>query len=150
MKKILLTLALLVAAAFGVIYWQNAQVPDLGVVDGKLQPTGSRPNSVSTQTDDSSKRVQALPMKATLEATRSAIHAAIKTYGGAEVLVDEPRYIYAVFTTPLMKYHDDVEFYIDTANQQVHFRSASRAGYSDRGLNRQRYEALAQSYRSNR
>jgi uncharacterized protein (DUF1499 family) len=48
-----------------------------------------------------------------------------------------------------MKYHDDVEFYIDSIAQQVHFRSASRAGYSDRGLNRQRYEALAMSYEKN-
>ncbi|NNC55805.1 MAG: DUF1499 domain-containing protein, partial [Pseudomonadales bacterium] len=94
------------------------------------------------------KRVDAMPMKNTLEDTRAAIFSAIENYGGAKILVDKPRYIYAVFTTPLMKFNDDVEFYIDTSKSLVHFRSASRAGYSDRGLNRERYEALDERYRS--
>lgn len=146
MKKVLLGLLVLVALAFAVIYWQNAQVPELGVTDGKLQPPGSRPNSVSTQADDPARRVDVLPMKATTANTRAAILYAIKSYGGAEIIEERPEYIYAVFTTPLMKYNDDVEFYIDREKRQVHFRSASRAGYSDRGLNRERYNALASFY----
>ncbi|MGB5326424.1 MAG: DUF1499 domain-containing protein [Pseudomonadales bacterium] len=146
MKKFLVGLPIVLAVAFAFIYWQNAQAPELGVVDGKLKPTGSKPNSVSSQTGDESKRVAALPLKASLDATRTAILAAINNYGGAEIVVDQPHYLYAVFTTPLMKYHDDAEFYIDTTASQVHFRSSSRAGYSDRGLNRQRYEALAEFY----
>jgi uncharacterized protein (DUF1499 family) len=45
-----------------------------------------------------------------------------------------------------MKYNDDVEFWLDSDAKQVHFRSASRAGYSDMGLNRTRYEAIAELY----
>ncbi|MBT8139191.1 MAG: DUF1499 domain-containing protein [Gammaproteobacteria bacterium] len=148
MKKFLLALPLVLAAAFAFIYWQNSQAPALGVVDGKLKPTGDKPNDVSSQSTDEDKRVDPLPMKNSLEDTRAAIFAAIENYAGATIMVDQPRYIYAVFTTPLMKYNDDVEFYIDTTQSLVHFRSASRAGYSDRGLNRQRYEALDELYRS--
>ena len=149
MAKILLAILMLIAVAFSAIYFQNSRAPELGVVSGKLMELGSRPNSVASQTADEQKRVLPLAMKESAEATHKAIKAAIKQYGGAEIITETSDYIYAVFTTPLMKYHDDVEFYIDSIAQQVHFRSSSRAGYSDRGLNRQRYEALAMSYEKN-
>lgn len=149
MAKIFLAILTLIAVAFSAIYLQNSRAPELGVVSGKLMELGSRPNSVASQTTDEQKRVPPLAMKESADATHKAIKAAITQYGGAEIITDKSDYIYAVFTTPLMKYHDDVEFYIDTLTQQVHFRSASRAGYSDRGLNRQRYEALAKSYEEN-
>jgi uncharacterized protein (DUF1499 family) len=46
-----------------------------------------------------------------------------------------------------MRYRDDVEFWLDTESQQVHYRSSSRAGYSDMGLNRKRYNKIAELYR---
>lgn len=146
MTKILITLLVLVAAAFAFIYWQNSQTPTLGVVDGKLSPLGSRPNSVSTQSEGPSKKVETLAMKDSLEATKQSLLSAIDAYGGAEYIAVEDDYIYVVFVTPTMKYKDDAEFWIDTDNKEVHFRSSSRAGYSDRGLNRQRYEQLMISY----
>ena len=76
----------------------------------------------------------------------AAILTAVKSYGGAEVIKQEADYLYVVFTTDLMKFHDDAEFYLDADAREVHFRSSSRAGYSDRGLNRQRYEKLTTLY----
>lgn len=146
MTKILITLLVLVATAFAFIYWQNSQTPTLGVVDGKLSPLGSRPNSVSTQARDPSKKVETLAMKDSLETTKQSLLSAIDAYGGAEYIAVEDDYIYVIFVTPTMKYRDDAEFWIDTDNKEVHFRSSSRAGYSDRGLNRQRYEQLMISY----
>jgi uncharacterized protein (DUF1499 family) len=57
-------------------------------------------------------------------------------------------YIHVVAVTPLMRYRDDVEFFFDEDASLIHFRSASRVGYSDKGLNRQRYEAIAKAYAS--
>jgi uncharacterized protein (DUF1499 family) len=51
-----------------------------------------------------------------------------------------------VFTTRLFRFKDDVEFYIDADEGQVHFRSASRVGYSDMGANRKRYQAFKELY----
>lgn len=147
-KTILFIFAALIAAAFAYLYWQNSQAPTLGVVDGKLQPLSSRPNCVSTQTDIVEKRVDPLAMKDSTEKTISAIKDAITRYNYGEVSVKEEGkdYIYAVFTTPTMKWRDDVEFWVDEANRVVHFRSSSRAGHSDRGLNRQRYNNLVELY----
>ena len=146
MSKIFITLLVLVVAGFAFIYWQNSQTPKLGVVDGKLSPLGSRPNCVSTQAQDPSKKVDTLKMKGSLEETKQSLLSAIDSYGGAEYVVVEDDYIYVVFVTPTMKYRDDAEFWIDVANNEVHFRSSSRAGYSDRGLNRQRYGQLMINY----
>ncbi|NNC55193.1 MAG: DUF1499 domain-containing protein, partial [Pseudomonadales bacterium] len=57
MSKVLISILTLVAVAFAVIYWQNSRVPELGVVHGKLADLGSRPNAVSTQALEESKRV---------------------------------------------------------------------------------------------
>lgn len=44
--------------------------------------------------------------------------------------------------TRLLRFTDDVEIFVDEAGKLVHFRSASRLGYSDLGVNRKRMETL--------
>lgn len=129
------------------IYWQNNQVPRLGHDSGQLKPLGPRPNSVSTQTDSTEKWVQPWSFKQNREQTMEAIVKAVEQYGGARIVEQDDHYLYVVFTTNLMRFHDDAEFYLNEEEQQVHFRSASRAGYSDMGLNRKRFEALTELYR---
>ncbi len=144
--KTSLTILVLVASAFGFIYYQNSQAPKLGIENSKLKPLGSRPNGVSTQAQDPKKKVEPLVFKATPEATMEAIEQAVITYGGVEIVEKSSDYLYVVFTTPTMKFHDDAEFYLDSANKLVHYRSQSRAGYSDRGLNAKRFKKLAAAY----
>lgn len=148
MRAALLIVVVLVIAAFAIIYWQNSRAPELGHDDGRLKPLGSRPNAVSTQAREVSKRVEPWPFKDSRETTMAAIMRAVETYGGAEIKSRGDNYLYVVFTTPLMKFHDDAEFYLDESERGVHFRSSSRAGYSDRGLNRQRYERLRELYQN--
>ena len=42
---------------------------------------------------------------------------------------------------------DDVEFLLDPANKQLHFRSASRVGYSDLGANKRRMNKILSGLR---
>lgn len=130
------------------IYIQNNQTPTLGVENGQLKPVSKKPNNVSTQAVDEAKRVEPLAMKGSIEETMQALKSAVESYGGASIETETGNYLYVIFTTARMKYHDDAEFWIDQENGVVHFRSASRAGYSDMGLNRSRYEALAELYSS--
>lgn len=143
----LIVLAVFILANVGLIALQNQRVPALGVENGQLKPLSKKPNCVSTQAEDAEKRVPTLPFKGDAAATMTAIKAAIASYGGATIKEESATYLYAVFTTAKMKYNDDVEFWLDTDANEVHFRSASRAGYSDMGLNRQRFEKLAELYR---
>lgn len=71
----------------------------------------------------------------------------METYGSIVINEETETYIYAVATTCRMNYHDDMELYFDETKALVHYRSGSRAGYSDMGLNRERYDVISKAYR---
>ncbi len=146
LKIAVLIVLVLVIAAFAYLYWQNSQVPQLGHTDGRFTPLSDNPNGVSTQTDDPAKRVEPWPFRGDQASTLQAVKDAVEAYGGAEIVTEEPDYLRVVFVTPRMRYRDDAEFHLSAETQQVHFRSASRAGKSDLGLNRQRHERLTELY----
>lgn len=147
LPKALALACVVLATGLGAIYYQNSQVPNLGVRDGKLKPLGSKPNDVSSQTDNLAKKVEPLEFKESQEATLLALKSAINAIGGVEFKEEREDYLYVVFSSRFMKFRDDVEFWLDTDNQVVHSRSAARAGYSDMGVNRKRYDKLAAFYK---
>ncbi|RWZ55284.1 DUF1499 domain-containing protein [Halobacillus fulvus] len=118
----------------------------LGVKDGKLAPCPSSPNCVSTQAEDDSKKMAPLPFVGDLKETKDHVSALLKEMDRTEVENETERYLHAVVTSKLMKFKDDVEFYFDEEEGLVHFRSASRVGYSDMGVNRKRMESFTTSY----
>lgn len=146
MTTTLIIIGLLLGVYLYRVYSQNSQLPKLGVKNGLLAPISKKPNNVSSQSKIGDKKVATLAFKETPEATMAAVKNAIESYGGASVKEETKSYFYVVFTTSLMKYNDDVEFWLDADNKQVHFRSSSRTGYSDMGLNRKRYDELAKLY----
>ena len=125
---------------------KNNSAPQLGLSGGALKPLGSKPNGVSSQTDQSEKKVEPLPFNGDLESTKNQILKACQSFGNYEIKSQSSNYMHLVFTTGTMKYKDDVEFYFDQVNKRVEYRSESRVGYSDMGLNRQRYDAIASNY----
>ena len=137
----------LVAAVMIFMLVKNTKTPaGLGVNNGKLAPMPASPNAVSSQTEDMEKMVDPFPFKEGLKETKEVIKKALLAYGNIEIHVEEQKYFHAVSTTSTMKYHDDLEFYFDEQAGLVHFRSASRVGYSDMGLNRERYNRLIDLY----
>jgi len=126
----------------------------LGVKDGKLKPPSRTPNSVSSQAHLWPGHEQAaysqidpinLPNGSTAQdgvAALARIQAMVSKMPGAEVVKAEPGYLYATFTTPVLRFRDDAEFWHDPAAGVIQVRSASRIGRKDFGVNRQRIEAL--------
>jgi uncharacterized protein (DUF1499 family) len=55
---------------------------------------------------------------------------------------EDAAYLHFEFTSLLLRFVDDVEFLFDDDTKTVHFRSASRIGYSDLGVNRRRMEEI--------
>lgn len=141
---IVLGLVILVGS---VIFIQNRK-PHLtfGLENGKLREIPNKKNAVSTDTSFLDKRINPMPFKENPEETKAALKKALDSYGGIAIIKEEKDYIYAVATTPGMKFHDDMEIYFNQADRMIHFRSASRAGYSDMGLNRQRYDKIVGFY----
>jgi len=153
LKRMLWTLLLLAAAAMGAGQaglFKGTAPTDLGVREGKLKAPSTRPNSVSSQAalwPGHPQAQAALITPLALQdsdgpATMAALLQVLRSAPGAVVMKADPDYIYAQFTTALMKYSDDVEFWLDPVAGVVQVRSASRVGESDLGANRQRIEAI--------
>lgn len=126
----------------------NKLKPELGVKAGKLNTLSRKPNCVSTQTEAKSKRVPALSYQKNLSDQMQGVIKTIEAMPGSKILQCEGNYLYAVFTTKIMRFKDDVEIYLDDAAKQLHFRSASRVGYSDLGVNKKRYERFVEMLKS--
>ena len=112
--------------------------PDnLGVKDGKLAPCPGTPNCVSSQSDNPQFKIAPLPPVSIAE-----IKKVVEAMERTKIVEERDNYLYAEFTSKIMGYVDDVEFYLDSANNVVQVRSASRLGKSDLGVNRKRVEAI--------
>ena len=147
MVIVALALAALIAGQLGML--QGKPPSDIGVRDGKLKALVSTPNCVSSQAalqPDHPMRAHAdiapLQLNGDAAATLARIKTIVQSMPGAMVVTDEPGYLYAQFTTRLMKYVDDTEFWFDAKANVVQVRSASRVGKKDFDVNRERVEAI--------
>ena len=152
LKSILLIVVVVVIAAIaaGQAGLLMGKPPgQLGVRDGRLKPPSPTPNSVSSQAalylepgQRSYASIAPLPLRGSGPETIAKLKAIVQTMAGAEVVRSEPDYLYAQYTTRLMKYVDDVEFWFDPVEKVIQVRSASRLGNRDFGVNRARVEAV--------
>jgi uncharacterized protein (DUF1499 family) len=139
--------AVLVAARFNVF---SGRAPEnLGLRDGKLKPPSKTPNSVSSQAalwPDHPQRdaaaIAPLALNGDGPATIARLAQIIEGMDGARIALRRPDYLYVQFTTRLMRFVDDAEFWFDPAAGAVQVRSASRVGGKDFGVNRARIEAI--------
>jgi uncharacterized protein (DUF1499 family) len=143
----LAVVATLLAARFGVF---SGKTPtNLGVQGGKLKAPAKTPNSVSSQADlwpeatlKDQARIAPIALQGDGKATIAKIAAVIEDLPGSHIVERRDDYLYAQFTTPLMRFVDDVEFWFDPAAGVVQVRSASRVGQKDFGVNRARIENI--------
>lgn len=126
---------------------KNSITPsNIGITNGELAPLPKSPNCVSSFAIEKDKFVEPLPFVGDFETSKKQLLDAMKSYGEMEIITDEGSYVHVVFTTGKMKYHDDVELLFDLTLEKINYRSASRVGYSDMGLNKERYSAIKSDY----
>lgn len=117
---------------------------NLGVRDGRLASCPNKPNCVSSQAQSKKHFVEPIRLSGDATTAMRKIGAVVAAMPLTHVVESRPDYLYAEFSTPLMGFVDDVEFYCD--GKQIHVRSASRLGYSDMGVNRKRVEAVRKAF----
>jgi uncharacterized protein (DUF1499 family) len=142
-----LVVVVLAAGQLGLL--RGTAPSDLGVTDGRMKPPSSTPNSVSSQTalhpghpQHEYAEIAPLALHGDGGQTMAALQRVVAAMPGAEVIVSRPDYLHVQFTTTLMKFVDDAEFWLDPVNNVVQVRSASRIGQRDMGVNRARIEAV--------
>lgn len=70
-----------------------------------------------------------------------AVARALRDMGG-EIVTRESGRLHVLFRSRIFRFVDDVDVEIDEDERRVDFRSASRTGYSDLGVNRKRMREL--------
>ena len=123
--------------------------PDsIGVHNGHLTPCPESPNCVSSFAKDSEHRIDPLQFSGNPGTVMQELKIHLSSLDRVKIVTLEDNYVYAEFTSLLMRYVDDVEFLLVAEDRVLHFRSASRIGYGDLGVNRKRIESIRQHLKS--
>lgn len=123
--------------------------PDnLGIHEGMLAPCPSTPNCVVSQGADAQHAIAPLTYTSADPAVAmTTLRQVVERQPRSEIITEGDRYLYAEFTSRLMGFVDDVEFYADPAEPGViQVRAAARLGESDLGVNRKRIETIRAAF----
>jgi uncharacterized protein (DUF1499 family) len=120
-----------------------------GVSDGKLTPCPDSPNCVSTQSQSRRHAMEPLPYLETADKSRERILTILKDIKRTKIVEQTGSSIHVEFRSALWGFVDDVAFFFDDSARLVHFRSASRSGYYDFGVNRRRMQKISEKYLAN-
>lgn len=115
----------------------------LATPGGPLPPCPPTPNCVSTEATDDEHRIAPVPFSDDLLAAQARARAALGAEPRTRIVMDEPGYLRAEATSRLFRFIDDVEMVIDTTSRLYRFRSASRLGKGDGGVNRARMTRIS-------
>jgi uncharacterized protein (DUF1499 family) len=118
----------------------------LGPAREGLTACPSRPNCVESS-DAAGQRAHApLRFAGPPDEARRHLHAALEGFPRVRVVTDEWPYVHAEFRSSWLGFVDDVEFLADDDAGRIDFRSASRVGYYDLGVNRRRMEEFRRRF----
>ena len=106
---------------------------------GHLTPCGSRPNCVSTA-GNKTHLVEPLPYLGC--DSFSLILEYLNKHYKTKIVEENSTYLHVVISTDKFRFKDDLEFLLKPDQGVIEMRSASRVGYSDMGVNRERLEKL--------
>lgn len=125
----------------------SGQRPDtLGVKDGHLATCPASPNCVVSQGADADHEIAPLAFTGNATAAMATLATVVAEQPRSELIQQTDDYLYFEFTSRLMGFVDDVEFYLDPAAGVIQMRAAARLGQSDLGVNRARLEAIRDAF----
>ncbi len=113
--------------------------------DGRLPKLGLRPNQVTTQDEElrwgAWQKLEPLPFDGDVDAAADRLIEVAKSFERTAFVERDGLYLSFTFSTRW--FTDDVEFLIAPDEGVVHFRSASRLGWGDKGVNRRRMKRFS-------
>jgi uncharacterized protein (DUF1499 family) len=138
-----------IGLAIAFLLWSNnifagSPPTNIGVNNGKLAACASTPNCVSSVTPSSDSQHAIAPITLTGDpaVVMAKLTQIVRSMPRTNIIKATNSYLYVEFTSNLMRFVDDVEFYLDESSKTIQVRSASRLGESDLGVNRQRIEEI--------
>ncbi|MFG6103758.1 DUF1499 domain-containing protein [Leptothoe sp. EHU-05/26/07-4] len=113
---------------------------NIGIHDAQLIACPTSPNCVSSSASDDEHYIAPIEYTADKDAVRDQLVAIINNQPRTEIIEQTDDYILVEFTSRLMGFVDDAEFYFLQDGNSIAMRSAARLGESDLGVNRRRLE----------
>lgn len=107
-----------------------------------LSPCPSSPNCVSTLATDEGHAITPFRYTKPRAEAKEVLKAVVNSLSRTTLVEEDESYLRYEVTSLLLRFVDDVEFLFDDDTKTIHFRSASRMGYSDLGVNRRRMEEI--------
>lgn len=101
------------------------------------------PNCVSTDATRESQRMPAVPFTDSPDSAFARAKAAVLAESRTTIVAEEPGWLKAESKSFLFRFVDDVELIVDAQTNTFRFRSASRVGRSDLGVNRKRMARIS-------
>ena len=153
MLKKLLTkffiVSIVMLLGLAMLSFNSGTPPTLGVAEGKLAPCLTSPNCVSTQTESEAHQLPPVSWSGGREDAVARIKEVVgRDFPRARLIDEGPGYLRFEFRSLIFRFVDDVEFYIEEAAAEIHFRSASRVGHSDLGANKSRMQKIVAALES--
>lgn len=87
-----------------------------------------------------------IPYGGTPEEARERLLAVLRAWPRAKIVREEPGAVTMECRSRIFRFVDDVDFRFDDEARLIHFRSASRLGRRDFGVNRERMEEIRRRY----
>ena len=120
---------------------------NIGLQNDQIPPCKSTLNCVCSEHQSDESFISPIVFENEAAAAWITVQKTIKDSGGKIEKLDS-HYLWARFTTPLMRFVDDVQLKLDPENKKIHIRSASRVGRRDFGVNRKRIERLRKQFQT--
>ena len=114
---------------------------------GQFAVCPETPNCVSTKNINTKSYIPPIYYKGSLDSAKRFLLLAIKPIKSVSIKKELEQFIHVEVTSKIFGFVDDVEFYLNEP-EIIHFRSASRIGYSDLGVNRERMETIRKTFRN--
>jgi uncharacterized protein (DUF1499 family) len=143
----IISLVLLATVGLFVIAYLSKSAVANGLVGDRLTQCPGTPNCVCSEFEsDVEHYIEPLIISnADAAQVMARITTIVGEMGGA-IQAEKTDYLAATFTSSIFRFIDDLEIRIDTEQQVIHLRSASRVGRGDGGVNRKRVERLKQLF----
>ncbi len=109
----------------------------------KLSLCPDSPNCVCTLANETpKKRMEPLQYAGNMSEAKEKLRQLVLALGNTTEENQTENYLYFSFKTRIGGFIDDVEFEFADDKKVIHFRSASRVGYSDLGANKRRMKKI--------
>lgn len=109
---------------------------------GRLPPCPPTPNCVSTEECAPDQAMAPIPFTGSAAGVQAAVRRALLAEARTRIVLEEPGYLRAEARSRIFRFVDDVEMVIDADERVIRFRSASRIGRRDFGVNRARMRRI--------